>query len=198
MLCLTIFSPLIARLLAYLVVYLTKGRTNICWYDISRIKQRSERWLWFGFWISFLDETYLFLLVCASLNLHEYFEWHAYGDAINSLLALLLATILVVFPLFVATFYSKKVNQEKIKSGNKEFTERFGGVIEGLNFKRRGRWALFYPCLQMIRKIWLAYILVFQYNKPIVSIFCVMLQGLMMVAVTGLVEPMKDVSKNRM
>ena len=64
---------------------------------------------------------------------------------------------------------------ELIKNRDKDFLARYGGVIEGLNFKRRHRWALFYPCLQMLRKMWLAYLLVFQYNKPVLSIFCVML-----------------------
>ncbi len=49
-----------------------------------------------------------------------------------------------------------------------------------------------------MRKLWLAYILVFYYDKPVLSIFCVMVQANIMLGVAGLVEPMTVVSKNRM
>jgi hypothetical protein len=58
--------------------------------------------------------------------------------------------------------------------------------------------ALFYPCFSLCRKLWLAYILVFQKDKPVLGIFSVMVQGLIMIAVTGYVEPMISVSENRM
>ena len=45
--------------------------------------------------------------------------------------------------------------------------------------------------------MWLAYILVFQNEKPVMSIFCVMVQALIMIAVTGLAEPMIRISDNR-
>jgi hypothetical protein len=46
--------------------------------------------------------------------------------------------------------------------------------------------------------MWLAYILVFQNNKPLVNIFCVMVQALVMIAVTGMAEPMISITENRM
>jgi hypothetical protein len=110
MMCITLFTPFVARFLASAIVCMFRGRKNIWKFDLSQINEKSERWLKYGFWISFLDETYLFLLVCASLNLRSYFEWHTIGDAINSLLALLFGVILVVFPVFVALFYRTDKN----------------------------------------------------------------------------------------
>jgi hypothetical protein len=110
MVCITLFTPFVARILASVIVFMFSGRKKILKFDLSQIKENSERWLQYGFWISFFDETYLFLLVCASLNLRGYFEWHTGGDAINSLLAILFGIILVVFPMFVAIFYRTKKN----------------------------------------------------------------------------------------
>ncbi len=110
MMCITLFTPFVVRILASVIVFIFSGRKNIWKFDLFQIKENSERWLQYGFWISFLDETYLFLLVCASLNLRNYFEWHTVGDAINSLLALLFGLILVVFPVFVAIFYRTEKN----------------------------------------------------------------------------------------
>ena len=110
MMCITLFTPFVARILASVIVFMFSGRKKILKFDLSQIKENSERWLQYGFWISFFDETYLFLLVCASLNLRGYFEWHTGGDAINSLLAILFGIILVVFPMFVAIFYRTKKN----------------------------------------------------------------------------------------
>lgn len=120
------------------------------------------------------------------------------GNALNSLLALFFGVILVIFPIFVAIFYSREKNYELIKKGDQDFMARYGSIIDGLNFKRRLRWALFYPCLSLCRKLWLAYILVYQKDKPVLCIFCVMVQALLMIAVAGTVEPMTAVSKNRM
>ncbi len=139
--------PFVARFLAILIVILFNGTTNIGKVNLEEIRQKTERWLQYGFWISFLDETYLFLLVCASLNLRNYFERSAAGDAINSLLAVIFGILLVVFPIFVAFFYRTKTNFRKILERNPDFVARYGSVVEGLNFKRRYRWVLFYPCL---------------------------------------------------
>ena len=44
----------------------------------------------------------------------------------------------------------------------------------------------------------LAYTLLFQNKRPVVSLFCVLLQSLIMMTVMGLVEPMMSKSENRM
>ncbi len=196
MLCFTIFLPFTARILAPVVVCI--GKYSYLKVDYSSIIHKTRNWLQYGFWISFFDETYLFLLVCSALNLRDYFEWKTSGDSVNSIIALFFAILLVGFPIFVSIFYSKKKYYDLIEKRDKVFIERFGIIIEGLNFKRRGRLTLFYPCMQLFRKMWLAYILVFQYDKPVLNIFCVMVQTLVMMAVTGMAEPMISISENRM
>jgi hypothetical protein len=137
MLFITLFMPVIARVLTSIIVFLMSGWTEIFCIDLTQIKVKSAQWLQYGFWISFLDETYLFLLVCVSLNLREYFYWKLVGDAFNSLLALMFGILVVIFPIFVAIFYSYKPNYEKIEKRNPDFLARYGGIIRGLNFKRR-------------------------------------------------------------
>ncbi len=46
--------------------------------------------------------------------------------------------------------------------------------------------------------MWLAYILVFQNDKPILNICCVVPQALIMIAVAGMAEPMIEISENFM
>ena len=57
--------------------------------------------------------------------------------------------------------------------------------------------ALLFPCAQLFRKMLLVYILVFQNNYPVYSLFCVLLQSIIMIIVIGLVEPMTLRSENR-
>ena len=137
MLCITLSTPFVARFLLILIVVLLGDGVKIWKYDLSSMKEKSVKWLKYGFWISFLDETYLFLLVCVSLNLRDYFEWKQIGDALNSLFSIILGIILVVFPIFVAIFYSREKNYERITKGDQDFKARFGSIIEGLNFKRK-------------------------------------------------------------
>jgi len=60
--------------------------------------------MFFNYWVGFFNETYLFLAVCAGLNIH-YLKWSLYGDVVNSCVALLFGSIIIVFPFFVATYY---------------------------------------------------------------------------------------------
>ena len=46
--------------------------------------------------------------------------------------------------------------------------------------------------------MWLVYILVFQNNYPVYGLFCVVIQSIIMITITGLVEPMAFRSENRM
>jgi hypothetical protein len=46
--------------------------------------------------------------------------------------------------------------------------------------------------------MWLAYILVFHNDKPVLGIFCAMLQALIMITVNGVAEPFVDKIESRM
>ena len=198
LLCMTVFSPIVARVLASLMILIAKERKCLNRVDLYSIKDKTQKWLKYSFWISFLDETYLFLAICSSLNLRNYFKLNQAGDATNSLLALCVGLLIIIFPVFVSIFYSLEQNYSRIRTGDTDFKDRFGSIIDGLNFKRRGRFALYYPVVSLFRKMWLAYILVYQNDKPVVNIFCVVVQALMMITVTGIAEPMIMVRENRM
>ena len=88
---------------------------------MSYITEKTKRWLQYGFLISFIDESYLFLLVCAGLNVGNYFEWSEGGSAFNSVLALFCALAVVIFPVYVALFYSHIKNYDQIKKRDPDF-----------------------------------------------------------------------------
>ena len=116
--------------------------------------------MFFNYWIGFVNEGYLFLAMCAGLNLF-YLKFSNYGDAINSLLALFFGFILIIFPVFVGTFYLRKSNYDKIVDRNEEFIARFDNAITGLNFKRQGKLVFINTLASILRKLSLAYIVVF-------------------------------------
>jgi hypothetical protein len=117
--------------------------------------------MFYNYWIGFVNESYLFLAVCAGLNLFN-FSWNTYGDAINSFLALFSGSILIVFPVFVGGFYTLKSNYEKIIGRNEEFLARYDNAISNLNFKRRGKLVLIHNIASLLRSLSLAYMIVFQ------------------------------------
>ena len=61
-----------------------------------------------------------------------------------------------------------------------------------LNFLRRGRVVLVYNSVSMLRKIWLAAIVVYQIENPVFSIFQFNFMSLIMMIVIGFVEPIKN------
>jgi hypothetical protein len=107
-----------------------------------------------------MHETYLFLAVCAGLNL-LYFNWGNYGDAINSFLAIFFGVLIVAYPFFVAIFYRVERNYERILKKDVNFLARFGAAIADLNFKRKNKLVLVHCCTSVLRKLWLAHIVVF-------------------------------------
>ncbi len=127
-LCWTIFIAPMGWIFAPIVIAVCKG-------EFAHLKVKFNRLMFFNYWIGFVNETYLFLAVCAALNLY-FLQFDTYGDTINSCLTLLFGGVLVLFPFFVGTFYNLPKSFERILSLNEEFFARFGNAIEGLNFKR--------------------------------------------------------------
>ena len=70
------------------------------------MKQIVTKKLLFNDWIGLVHETYIFLGMCAALNL-KYFTFNTYGNAINSLLALLNVCVVVIYPFLFITFYRR-------------------------------------------------------------------------------------------
>jgi len=128
--------------------------------------------MFYNNWIQFYYETYLFLGVCAGLNFY-YFKFDGYGNSINSLLALFFGVVIVIFPFFVIVFYNFPKNKIKIKKNDEEFFQRFGSVLEGLNFLREGQWVTIYPFFSCLRKLSLTYTVVFMQDFKVYSIFIV-------------------------
>jgi hypothetical protein len=125
----------------------------------------------FNYWIGLINETYMFLAVCCALNLFFNFRWNTFGDAINSLIAMFFSFAIVLFPFFVAIWYNIPSNFKRIKSRDEDFRARYGTAITGLNFKRRDRQVLFYTTVSILRKLWLALIVVGLQRRSIASIF---------------------------
>lgn len=119
MLCFTLFLPFIYRILAPLLSFIPKK--EVFKIDHAAMQTDARNWLQYGFWISFLEETYLFLFVCSGLNLRYFFEWQRAGDAANCLFALFFGIILLIFPVFVAIFYSLEKNYKRVKEGDPDF-----------------------------------------------------------------------------
>lgn len=114
----------------------------------------------FGFWISFLDEIFLFILICAGTNLRFNFEFKSIGDAIYTIFSWTIGILLVLYTLFFEVFYARYGNWKLLLESDREFIKRYAGVIKDLDFKKSGRKVLLYPFAQQMRKLWLAYILV--------------------------------------
>lgn len=162
MLCFTVFTtPLI-----YLVVLLihfkcpNADKTKIFW----------NREMFFGTWIKLVNETYLFLGLCAFLNCRS-LEFDSYGNILNSLCAIFCALVVNLFPLFVIIFYNIRKNYDKIFNNEEDFMARYGQVLEDLNFLRMGQKATLYPFFSLLRKLSLIYVVLFMHNQPVFSLF---------------------------
>lgn len=46
--------------------------------------------------------------MCVAINIKFYCYFDSYGNAVNSSLSVIVATILILFPFFIGLFYTKK------------------------------------------------------------------------------------------
>jgi hypothetical protein len=95
-------------------------------------------------------------------------------------------------------FYNLPKNYEKIKSYHIEFLERYGSVLEGLNFLRFGNQVLWFPFFSCLRKLLLIYIVVFMQSRPVMSLFAVNFQATFMMMLVGYIPPFKEKILNKM
>ncbi len=98
----------------------------------------------FNYWITLISETYMFLAVCSGLNLFFYCRWDSIGDSVNSVMAIVCSSLILLMPFFVLTWFSYPKNYIKVLKHDKDFLMRYGSAIKGLNFKRHGRQVLYY------------------------------------------------------
>ena len=68
-----------------------------------------------------------------SMN-YYYFLWDTPGNIVNSLLTVIVGTLVLAYPIFVPCFYW--LRRSEILDKDKNFFARFGSAIEGLNFSK--------------------------------------------------------------
>ena len=144
----------------------------------------------YNYWIVLINQTFMFLAVCCSLNLFFYFKFDSFGNSINTLLAIFLGATLVWYAIFVAVWFNLPKNFAHILNREESFLARFGAAVDaGLNFKRQGKKVLVYQILSILRKLWLTYVVVFLQERPVLGIFQVNFQALLIIVVLGYTEP---------
>ena len=126
--------------------------------------------MFFDYWITFVCENYLFLAVCASLNLF-YLKFESYGDIINSLFTIFSCLSVLVFTCFYPIFYNVTKNFRLIVRGDTKFLAKYGSILSQLNFLRKGRICLVYESVQNLRKLWLVALVILAPRNPVYSIF---------------------------
>jgi hypothetical protein len=95
-----------------------------------------------------------------------YFKTDTPGNKVNACFSMVLAVVMMVFPIFVGIFYS--LNFKKIVREDRKFLSKWGSLIEPLNFKRQGKKVIFYPVFSLVRKLIFAATLVYGQDASIV------------------------------
>ena len=106
--------------------------------------------MFYNSWIAFVKENYLFLAVCASLNVY-YFRWDTPGNVVNSLITVLTGAVLLSYLVFVPCFYLRRKNLALIigpdGQSDELFVAKFGSAIEELNFFREQKQVVIFPII---------------------------------------------------
>jgi hypothetical protein len=151
--------------------------------------------MFFNSWIAFIKENYLFLAVCAALNVY-YFRWDTPGNVVNSLLTVLTGAALLSYLVFLPCFYLRRNNLARITGpggqNDELFFAKFGSGIEDLNFFREQTKVVIFPIIYNIRNLAYVSTIIFMQSWPSLSIQVVSFSSLLVIIATGILKPWKD------
>jgi len=159
----------------------------------EKYSERKSGKIFFGEFFAFFIESYLILAVCFCINLTN-MKWahdddhkvRTFGVNLNIVLTYVFTVLLIGMPIVVA-FTSTKYFEELTQDSKKK--ERYGKFIEELNTKRNGKMVILYPVFNQVRKLSLAFTVVFLQRNPYFSLFSVNFQILFMIILVGLTKP---------
>jgi hypothetical protein len=161
----------IAFPIGFILCWILRKVFSMCKTQKRLLRKFRDKCLSNGF-IIFFGSTYL--STCVSLFLStSYTKFDTVGNCVNALFSVVIAFVIIFFPIFVGVFYC--YNFEKIIREDPKFMSKWGVLIEPLNFKRGGKRVIFLPVLSLVRKLILAATLVFAQDATIfLTIFSLM------------------------
>lgn len=116
----------------------------------------------------FFNETYMMTTVSFFLGISK-INWENNGNRICSLFTIMIGNVSFIFPVFVGIFYT--TNHEKLRFKWTTFAQKWGELVEALNFKRNGKVVACIPVCMLLRKLMLAATLVYMNNYPVFQLF---------------------------
>jgi hypothetical protein len=94
-LCPTIFIvPLLWLSVVLLYFCVSKAR-------FGAVKDKYTNLMFCNNWIGFINETYIFLGVCSSLNVVYYNRFDTSGNSFNTIISIFFCAVIVLFPAYI-------------------------------------------------------------------------------------------------
>ena len=125
------------------------------------------------FWngvLTFIDGTFLLLVLAALFNVKQNYEGSVEKDASYylAIVALLICALeLIIVPIFFFRQSKKK------KLGSEKNINRCGYIYSDLNYRIRGGWALSYPILYQLRFIILTFLILFVQDFLVIQVLVI-------------------------
>jgi len=141
----------------------------------KKVSARVKNRVLFSGIFSFLIESYMILSVCCCINqtslkwVHEK-SWRAFGVNINILFTYTFTFIVVAIPIAVGIVYKKYFD---LIAFDTAVNERYGKFIAELSTLKRGKSVLYYPVMGHVRKLILAFTMIFLQNYPNFTLFSI-------------------------
>jgi hypothetical protein len=110
------------------------------------------------------------MTVCGLMNLY-YIRFDSAANILSLMLTTFFLSVSIFLPIFYGAFYFRHL--ESFRSGNKTLKDKYGALVEELNYFRKGNQALVYPLIVMARKILLVGLILVFLKKPLFACFVV-------------------------
>lgn len=150
-----------------------------------------ERGLYWSSQILILNGSYVVLAVVTAINVVS-LEWPSYGYYINNYSAMVYFVAICVFPFFQLIFCLKYYDSLQ----DPEVKKKWGMLYDGNNLESRG--FVFYNFWFLMRRLMLAFVLVFIKEILFVHIASLVFQTVVAVIIMGSTKPLDFNQANKM
>jgi len=143
--------------------------------SVKKYGRKQKKKMFFSRIFMFFEESYMILATSLCINLTNMVWVHektarAFGTNINTVITGVFTVVLIGLPIGIAVFYScyfKKLTESR------RINQKYGAFINNLNVAGMDKLVILYPVLGQVRKMILAFTVVYLQDLPNFSIFSI-------------------------
>lgn len=149
------FTLVLASKLILILVWILLYLPASCSRKVRKLRNKFGQRIFWNSWIVAIVESFLIISLCGAISLKYSIIFDTIGETVQSSFCLFCLSIYVLLPLYALI----KALKDFKALGTSEMLHSYGAFYAGISLKH-GRKVLIFPALQLVRRVFLVYIVI--------------------------------------